>query len=434
MSKRFYVPARYQMKLPGNTTGVDGGIIVPSGIAFHTLDRRRIETAHPHMTNRLLDPQIYLAGLNAVTSRKPCMNLASYGWFPLAQPIEQYDSGRQRQGEWAREVQSNIHNIWQPSLPVEPADVEQLARRCLQVQSDTGCEALILPSPLTVDQTTDYAAELAWLDIGMRLAQGVDSSLPCLASVAISDVCLRSLDPWDNGLIDMIIDQVSSREPDGVYIVLEQANESGYYCAHPRTVGALLRLVNGMKRGGVGRVVVGFAGMAGFLALLVGADAWSAGWYRGERRLKLADLDDSTGRAHPTYYSHAFAGEFHLDQDLDNICQQGLLPRITDETQASEPLLRALRGGRHVKDVAEWEYRPANVTTCREHFLMAAIRETNVISDMDADEQLAYAHAWLRQADELATQVSRLPELNERTQTSHQAAWQQAFRALIEHM
>jgi len=95
-------------------------------------------------------------------------------------------------------------------------------------------------------------------------------------------------------------------------VVLEQANETTYYCTAENTVGALMRLAYGLKAGGLSRVILCYAGVAGLLTLLMGADGWATGWYRGERRLKLADIERSEGRAMPAYYSHAAATEFHL--------------------------------------------------------------------------------------------------------------------------
>lgn len=68
--KEFYVSAKYQMKLPAGIAGVAGGVIMPSGVALHTIERRDLAAKYPHLARRLLDPQLYLLGLNPATSRK----------------------------------------------------------------------------------------------------------------------------------------------------------------------------------------------------------------------------------------------------------------------------------------------------------------------------------------------------------------------------
>lgn len=360
MKKEFYAPARFRMDIPAGLIGVDGGLIFPAGIPVHTLQRRDLSKKYPHLQRRLLDPQLYLAGLTAATSRRACVNLASYGWF-LTSGLTPYESAKQAQAEWSRNAKAKIANAWKGTTPSTDVELATSILNCVQVQSVIGCECIILPSPLTTDQATDYAVEIGWLDQGLKIASQNASNLKRLATIALSDTCLRGFDPWSNQLLDVIIDQVTARMPDGAYIVIEQANEQGYYCAHSNTVGSLLRLVYGLKQGGLAHVVVALSGMTGLLALAAGADAWSAGWYRGERRLRLTDLEDQEGRAVPSYYAHPLASEIHLQNDLDRLNRAGLLAGIADETPASRGLLRALRAGRSVNSVPEWLHRQSNV-------------------------------------------------------------------------
>jgi hypothetical protein len=302
----------------------------------------------------------------------------------------------------------------------------------LQVQVDLDCENYILPSPLTADQATDYSIELQWLDIGLSVAKRIKNNKQILATIAISDSALRLIEPWENELIDLIIDQVSSREPDGAYIVLEQSNEQGYYCTHHNTVGCLLRLVHGLKTAGLKRIVVAYTGIAGFLSLLAGADIWSSGWYKSERKLKLTDIEDSEGRAYPAYYSHNFAGEFNVENDLDQAYKRGLLPAIQELTSASAPLHTALRAGEKASKVAEWKYKPANVTAAKEHFVSAIVNHTAEIANLSKDELFTYGLNWLENAKNLAETVSNFNNRHDRTEISHQSSWYKAFKNFVD--
>src|SRR5690348_1560155 len=311
--------ARYQMAIPEGVTGIDGAIIFPAGVPAPTLLRRKQSTLvkkYPHLARRLLDPQLYLAELNPSRCRASCVNLASYGWFGDSH-VEAYDSKKMTQADWRTKSKAKIHSTWTSLAPSGQKAVHTSISVCVATQKALGCEALILPSPLTVDASTDYSAELGWLDEGLRVAAKLAPGIPRLTTIAVSDTCLRGIDPTSNSLLDLILDQVVARNTEGAYVVLEQANEHGYYCSHPNTIGSLLRLTQGLKGAGVNRVVVAFAGVAGLLATCVGADDWCTGWYRGERRLRLADHEDQTGRANPTFYSHGLASEFHLQLDLD---------------------------------------------------------------------------------------------------------------------
>jgi hypothetical protein len=430
MAKEFFASAKFRMGIPGGLTGVAGGLIIPSGLPKHTLQRRNLVSAYPHLRRRLLDPQLYLATLAAGSCRKACANLASYGWFP-GKPLPKYESSKETQAEWKRRAMARITSSWLGAVPTDAAEVGQAIRVGVETQTQLGCEAVILPSPLTTDPATDYATELMWLDVGLDIARRIALGQSRIATVAISDTCLRGVEPAKNGLLDVIVDQVTARRPEGAYIVIEQANEYGYYCTHPNTVGSLLRLVHGLKIGGATRVIVGFAGMTGLLALAVGADAWSTGWYRGERRLRLSDFEQDQGRAVPAYYSQPLAGEFHVESDLDRATAAGFLPRLADVTPASRGLIAALTRGAKVKVVPEWLYSSSNVSASIEHFINVAARETAVLADLDDQGCVDYAQRWLEAADRLASDLYRIGSFNSRTSLNHQHGWNQALQEFL---
>jgi hypothetical protein len=357
------------------------------------------------------------------------VNLATYGWFPISSS-EGYISSQQTQAQWKKAAMTRIQEEWSGALPATETEIEPYVRSCIELQLKLGCEALIIPGPLTLDYTSDYSRELMWLDSGLSISAEVSPNLPIMATVALSDTCLRGIRPWENPLLDIVIDQVTARCT-GVYLVIESANENGYYITHRDTVGALLRLVRSFKQGGVQRVFVNFAGVAGLMAAGVGADAWSSGWYRGERRLKLADFEDEMGLAVPTYYSHRLASEIHLDKDLDRIVKRGYLERLVDVTDASAGLITALRSGRGAASVAEWRYGKSNVQAAIGHFLAAAIRDTRQLKELDANARLERTSLWLEEADRLASLLFGIGSFNQRTELMHPAVWLSAWKEFM---
>ena len=423
--KDFYFLAKFQMAVPG-TDRASGGIIIPSGIASHTLTRRSLD--RPNLQRRLLDPQIYLSHLRADRCRKTCTKLASYPWFLT--DLAAYNSGQHTQAKWRAASEAAITQHWR-GTPSTTADIRQSVDSCIAYQRDRGVEAIILPSPLTNDHASDYTRELGWLEIGAERVRALAPDLPALVTIAISDTCLRGFAPTDNTLIDIILDQVTARAPEGAYVVLEQANEVTYNCTSANTVGALLRLVRGLKDGGLRRVLVSFAGTAGLLALVAGADAWATGWYRSERRLRLTDIEQTEGRAMPAYYSHPAATEFHLANDLTQVRDAGMLNLIRDETPDSGPLLAALDAGLEPKNVVPWQPRTSNVTAARSHYVTAMIRETRRIAALDATAQAAYGRDWIGGAREAAMRLYGIGGFNQRTELDHQRAWCDALEAAL---
>jgi hypothetical protein len=339
-----------------------------------------------------------------------------------------YDSGAQKQSEWRDDAASRIASVWR-GLPATSAEITTAVRRCVEFQKAIGVEGVILPSPLTRDHSTDYSREVEWLETGLQQAHDLCPDLPAYASIALSDTCLRGFSPNSNTLIDLILDQVTARASDGAYIVLEQANESTYNITSANTVGAILRLVRGLKAGGLKRVIVSYVGTAGLLTLVAGADAWATGWYRGERRLRLSDIEQSEGRAMPAYYSHPAATEFHLAQDLTSVRDAGLLSTIADATSHSHALLVALNQGRTPADVGPWRPTQSNVTAARSHYATAMIRETRTIAALENDV-LDYGRAWLDGAVARAQQLYQLGDFNPRTELDHQRAWRDALSVL----
>lgn len=420
----FFAIAKWQMKV--DVPGVDGAIILPSGIPLPTLVRRDLDK-HEHMARLLLDPQLYLAGLDVAKAAKSCANLASYGWFDGTTPA--YDSAEQKQAEWRASAEDSVRESWTGRVATESEAIEDCVRTCIEVQRQLACEALILPSPLLAT-SEDLTQHLAWLDAGLELAARVSPGAKRVATIAVSDTFVRGVDPWSSRFLDTLLDQVTARAPDGAYIVIEQASHDQMFESNQNVLGTLMRLVRDLRIGGVERVVVPLAGVAGLLAAAVGAEVWGTGWYRGERRVRLPDFEDTDDQktALPTYYSHPLAGEIHLKADLDTIVAAKQLELVADTTTASADLLRALRSGRFVAEVPEWAATRSNVGAAKSHFVHALVRETQALRGLNLDQRLDAAKRWLDAAIVVAAKVASLGEFHQRTTLSHQRSW----RAVLE--
>jgi hypothetical protein len=236
----------------------------------------------------------------------------------------------------------------------------------------------------------------------------------------------------ENTLLDLILDQVTAREPDGVYIVVELASDEGYYPRATTTLGAMMRLVGGLKAAGVGRVIVNYATVAGLILYAIGADDWSTGWYLSERKLDLAtfvEKEDEMKSAYPAYYSHGLGGEIHLKNDLDRLIDEGFIDQLEENTRYAKGLFMTLRNGQSVADVPEWRFSKGKVSFAKSHFSTVMARETMAIDRLDPSKRLAYADSWLRGASKLAQKFNSLEDLHPRTAIAHQRNWLKAFEA-----
>lgn len=433
----FYATAGYKFTLPPGATPV-GSVVLSGALPMHQLQRRQPKSPkkppkvpkppkYPHMVRMLLDPQLYLAGLDVNQSPKQCAKLSTYPWFgvPAAQV---YDSGEQTQKKWMDEAVATIRGRWPGKPPTDPAVIKLGAEECVDLQLALGCEAIILASPLTHDASTSYDEELAWLDAGLAHARA-HTDRPVFATVAITDVCLRFTDPENNQLLDLISDAVSARGVDGVYFVVEQASEAAdtRQCGNVRTLASVLHVVHEFAKECELTVVTNFLGMFGVACVAAGASVWSCGWYKSLHRLRLAD-QGAPGRAYPTYWSTPAAIDIHLDTDFDKLVGAGMLPAIADRTAAAAGLLAAAARGVSSKNVAEWAYQQSNVTACTEHFFQASIAFDGQLQAMANPQQVVAVEKWLAAAAAQVPKVLATLGSGSGTRTSHVTAWLDAFR------
>ena len=423
----FLVNIGYRFLLPSSVTA-GGSIILCSAMPIHQLLRRKINHRYPHMQSRLFDPQLYLASLDAASARGHCAVLASYPWFGVT-GLKPYDSKAQRQSDWRANAKKTIASHWTRRLIDDPGSMLEVVKECVEFQVKIGCWAVILPGPLSVDPAADYSQELAWLDAGIAVVRETpDLNLPIFATVAVSDICLRHEEPLNNRFLDLLLDAVSAREVDGVYIVLEQASEPNNtrHCGSTRPLGSILRLVHEFSQDSGLRVGVNFVGAYGLACESAGAEFWASGWYKSLYRLRLADRL-ARGRAYPKYWSYPAAIDVHLESEFDSLNASGLVGQIADKTSASLGLLSAASSGTPAANVPAWRYALSNVSAAREHFLISCVQ-----ADLSHSKALSKARVdliadWLRKAAGLAVKVASALGPTAATQTSHVQAWRDAF-------
>lgn len=423
----FFVNLGYSFRIPEGADP-DGSLILASAMPMHQMDRRLFQDSH--LQRRLFDPQLYLAGLDVAVARNHCAKLASYPWFNV-NGFGDYDSGLQTLQSWTKNARALIGSAWPSSPPADQHTIQIATRECVDFQRRIGCWGVILPSPLTVEPGTDYAVELSWLDEALAyVATLEDFDLPVFATVALSDVCVRFLDPENNPLLEIISDSVSAREIHGVYILLEQASEAddSRHCANSRALRSVLHLVRTFAHDVGIRVGINFLGSFGLVCKAAGAEWWASNWYKSLYRVRLADRV-AGGRAFPTYWSFPAACDVNLNGDLDALVGAGLLPQVTDHTSASAGLLSALESGAPASSVPAWAYGMSNILAAREHYLLSSIAQDRNLAAQADIARLDSVNEWLEQATVTADQIATVVGSSGRTKTDHVIAWRDALRA-----
>src|SRR4051812_30000912 len=148
---------------------VAGSIVIPCKRTKASASTRSFRKGE-YRRNLLLDPQLYLTGLEAARCAARCSALATWEWFPTGE-LQKEKTGRTRTTQkWMKKSKKIIGKYWTGELPAATA-ADAAVRDVARAQQEIGCESIILASPLTVNPNSDYSLELEWLDRGLRAAR-----------------------------------------------------------------------------------------------------------------------------------------------------------------------------------------------------------------------------------------------------------------------
>ncbi|MDB4913924.1 MAG: hypothetical protein JWM95_1568 [Gemmatimonadetes bacterium] len=429
----FYHNTKYKFALPdGSPSGIAGGIIACSAMPSGQLIRRirKDIRKYPYLQHRLYDPQLYLAGLDPNSARGTVAKLASHQWFAHHE-VPEYDSEQHGSiKQWKDMHEDALIATWRRTPVTDQTGRVAAARHAIQHQINLGCDAIILPAPLTNIASQNYQVELAWIDVGIALCREMRVSVPIYATVALSDTVLRGVDPSNNPLLHTITSQIAAREElDGAYVVVEQAGEEGYACLCRETLLSLLVLTDDLSRGASKQVVVNYMGTVGAVLVAAGATIWSSGYYLSQRRLKLVDFEDRMGLAMPRYFSLLLAGDIGLESDIGQAYAAGLGPKILSGTLSGAPLEAALAAKTFPETAPEWFYRSNNITSATAHYNEAAYKIGTILHALDSTRRVEFVERWLRTAAQLAGHVRDSGVVNSSaTNLQHQAIWLGAYQ------
>jgi hypothetical protein len=427
----YYNNALYKFKLPDEAPDSVAGSVLNASSMCSAQFMRRDFRRYPYLQHRVFDPQLYLAGLDRNGARETVAKLATWPWFvrDVAAVYDSTEHGTLKQ--WEERFQPDLIRAWPGRPATDPAQITQVVRECIKTQVELGCEAIILPSPLTTIAATDYELETAYLDVGISEANELQVNVPVLATVALTDNLLRGSSPLEHPLLHTISSQIAARDRlAGAYIVLEQANEAGYACTSRESVLSMLLLVDDFTRGAAKTVYVNFMGNFGAVLSAAGAAVWSSGYYLSQRRLQLAHFDDAGGGpAYPRLYSLRLAGDIGLERDLPAAHAAGLTEHVVTRTGPSERVRRALVSNSYPEAVPDWQYRPNNIGTAASHYYEVAQRNGAFLSALSPTQRIQVVERWLNGAVRMADELERagIQRTGTHTDLVHQQIWLDAF-------
>lgn len=367
-------------------------------VANHAEKIRRARS--PEAQHVLFDPQLYLSGLSGERSKKACARLATYPWFGVS-GLPEYNSTDGRQSVWEAILREQMPGKWPGCPPSGEEAIPRAAAQAVNFQVTLGCTHIILPSPL-VSEREDEADTLAtWLDAGVTQAEELEVGQPLLATVAIDEATINEAAFEENGFLDTIVDQVTSRAGiDGVYIVISQTHAKHPFETTALVNRAYLHLCSAFSYAGLEIVFVNFCDIFGLLCVAVGATGFGTGESSKLRRLSLSAFIDGGGGGKylPTLYSHKVVGEFLTETDLDLIVENRLLGRIRDITPHSRALFTELQQGGTAANLPNWAESHMNVSAGHRHFLHRISETTRGMLRLSIPERLERVRDWVESA------------------------------------
>lgn len=433
----FYHNTRYAFPLPaGSPDNVAGGIIAASAMPRPQLARRKFKRS-PYLQHRLFDPQLYLADLNVASAGNAVVKLGSYPWFGCA--LEEFQSGKAGGiPKWKLDQAPQLRSTWPGDAATDGREIATHVRACIEFQQTLGCEAIILPSPMTRSPGGGYAVEMQWLDAGLDACMELRIALPIYATIAIADSALLQLRPLDNPFLQTVTAQIGSRAGlAGAYVVVAQESEdpSSWICKSPDTLLSLLLIVDDIVRGAGRDVIISGMGAFGVVAFAAGARIWSTGYYRSQRRLRTSDFNDTNGRTVPRYYSTRLLGDVGVEYDLALLASDPRGRRVLTDTPASRELNDVLRAGGTPAEVPEWAYAPGPPTAAMAHYNHCMQEVASALDAVEPAQRIEVVASVLRRAESLAEHVRDIvtdrnradEQSTKHTEFGAQRTWREVF-------
>jgi len=170
----FLYNARVSFELQPTPQPVAGTIIAASTVnALDFLKGKRSKDLArlKHLQRRLLDPQLYMAGLDPAVDGPTVEKLGSYPWFH-GQNLPEYDSGEYKNPtQWKKEQGTKVAKEWTRRVPSSATGIRKSARGAVRLQQSLACIGIILPAPLISIADQSFERELDWLDAGIEAAR-----------------------------------------------------------------------------------------------------------------------------------------------------------------------------------------------------------------------------------------------------------------------
>ncbi len=216
----FLLNLGYQWELAADIPRLDGVIHLP---AAHT-SARFLKRRPFDVRSVLLDPQLYLSGLDRDTCGPTCGRLSTYRWFGVP-GVPSWDGSPETRDAWEAAVEKNATKSW----PGRPPPIDEAIGACeaaLEQQVQWGCTRMVLPAPVLARSGDGLQEWAEWLDAGLKAARHVASHVPLLGTIALDEALIAQDGFLESGTLETVVDNLSARDGvAGAYVVVLQRSD-----------------------------------------------------------------------------------------------------------------------------------------------------------------------------------------------------------------
>lgn len=403
----------------------------PSAAILHPagFDATRLRGGVPaadHLGNVMIDPDLHFWGLEPETCGKVCRNLSTHDWMDLDLPRAEDFPGKK--DEWQAAIDRMLPDAWPPVSPTNDDELKALIERCLDWQLVNGASAVILPTPTIEDDDVGLDEFVRWAKVGIQAAESID----CVALLSVSILDLALPRHYER-LVDLV---TSLPDVPGLYVAVITSRDEGIVPDSREFARALLEISHVVGHQHGLPVVINFADVFGLACVAVGAEGFGFGYERKCRGLSRAAYQDSGdgGGAYPRFFSLGTAASYLPARDLDRVRDERLLWMLDqDETQASLPLLGALRAGSSGNDAPAWREGRNNVAAARAHLIQRLeLANSELLAMTDIRERAQWALRWLQNAERDANYLrARFVDDPLQSMGTHVGPWRAAYEQFV---
>jgi len=208
-------------------------------------------------------------------------------------------------------------------------NIQKYVKDTINYQVNLGLTEIVSPGVILPSFSSEWSQITLQLFIeSIEYVKSKKIKNKLLLCLPIREVALR-----EDEQLSEYLDELTTLEADGFYIIIERATQRAPQWSDPLTLAGLLYLVNALNKNEY-NIIVGYSDIVGFVLRAVGATGIANGWWRNLRQFTGERFLKKTGGHQPkaTYTSASLLNSIFIDPEMQAITEVGLSSEILSKT------------------------------------------------------------------------------------------------------